>query len=50
MTAPQTTQKPHVQQTALVRRPSLADQQVQVAQQTQGVPVVRALPLDFGDC
>lgn len=50
MTAPQTTRSPKDQQTALIRRPSLTSQQVEAAQHFQDVPVVRCMPLNFGDC
>ena len=47
---PQTTPRPVQQQTALIRRPSLSAQQVELAQQSQGLPVIRSMPIDFGDC
>ena len=50
MSLPQTAPRPSQQQTALIRRPSLVSQQVVAAQQAQGLPVIRSMPIDFGDC
>ncbi|MFC4453119.1 hypothetical protein [Deinococcus sonorensis] len=36
-------------QTALTRSHSLAEQRMELARQQQTLPVVRALPIDFGD-